>query len=280
MESSLRARQLSGLSRWEAVYELVKFLAVLLLFAQVSFADSGTYLNIIKSHSPTLLLVAGEGVSKDSSNLVSSWKDLASGIDFAQATADKQPLLAVDANGVPVIRFDGTDDGLASTSTLANIFAADAKTFFAVIKSSSTAAARRVISQVSNTKFFLAQNATGGFIIYNDDGAADTLTLTGFTANQTTIVTGWHDGTNIYGSLNGATATSKASSNTSSLTGALAVGLQATQYWLGDIYAIVTYNTVLDEADRTEVYNALVAYIASKPKGEWQVSEGGRPWFR
>ena len=60
-------------------------------------------------------------ITKDSSNLVSAWNDKSGeGNHISQATASKQPLwVANTQNGLPLIRFDGTDDQL-NRSTFVN----------------------------------------------------------------------------------------------------------------------------------------------------------------
>jgi hypothetical protein len=50
---------------------------------------------------------------------VASWTDAASALAFTQATGAKQPIYKATAfNGGPCVRFDGTDDTLAVTSSL------------------------------------------------------------------------------------------------------------------------------------------------------------------
>tara|TARA_R110002153_G_scaffold168044_2_gene320753 strand:- start:192 stop:2387 length:2196 start_codon:yes stop_codon:yes gene_type:complete len=60
-------------------------------------------------------------ITKDSSNLVSAWNDKSGeGNHISQATASKQPLWVGNTqNGLPLIRFDGTDDQL-NRSTFVN----------------------------------------------------------------------------------------------------------------------------------------------------------------
>lgn len=470
MESSFQARQLSGLSRWEAVYELVKFLAVLLLFAQVSFADSGTYLNIIKGHSPTLLLVATEGVSKDTNGKVSSWKDLASGIEFVQATAANKPFLSkldeyrenlclqsedfattwnvagepvsVSANstaspvdglqtadtitatigsnkhttyqviagmvagesyrasvyvkagtyqylhfsdggdaawhsvavdlsdgssgstgivskevtsvgsgwykvslvftrtnagnaairvgfetdttttgapptweaagtetiiawgvqlerftangdyvktttaprhegvsGLPVLDFDGVGDVLSSSITLGSLIANNASTIF-IVAQTDTITSNDVLFSDASAYMWAGQRATGNtFEFWNYDGNNDVTAITNV-ANELAIFQMQHGGDKIYLSRNGVAATQASSGNTSNVTAAMNIGKATADGWDGKVFAIITFNTVLDEADRTEVYNALRGLVNNPPKGEWDSNEGGRPWFR
>ena len=60
------------------------------------------------------------GTGTNATNLVSRWVDQSgNGFDVSQATAAKQPLLVDGAiNGLPVVRFDGSDDYLQTASAV------------------------------------------------------------------------------------------------------------------------------------------------------------------
>lgn len=65
-----------------------------------------------------------EGLSND--DAVASWADMNNAITVSQATAGKRPLYKTSVlNGLPVVRFDGTDDELITTTlgmTTGNMF--------------------------------------------------------------------------------------------------------------------------------------------------------------
>ena len=83
----------------------------------------------------TLWLDASEGITKDGSNLVSQWDDQSGNSNnVVQATTANKPTW-VDStlNGLPVIRFDGSNDDL-SKSTFAGGAISQAFYIFVVIK--------------------------------------------------------------------------------------------------------------------------------------------------
>jgi hypothetical protein len=64
-------------------------------------------------------LKADIGITKDGSDLVSTWADQASGgnNDLTQSTASEKPLWVDNVqNSLPIIRFDGTDDSMQKTT--------------------------------------------------------------------------------------------------------------------------------------------------------------------
>ncbi len=79
---------------------------------------------------------ADQGVTTDAAGNVQSWADRSSSHDdLAQATASSRPVLVQDGfNGLPVLRFDGTDDRLSFSTGLSSV-----RTVFWMLKESETA---------------------------------------------------------------------------------------------------------------------------------------------
>ena len=107
----------------------------------------------IPSSGLSLWVSADQGVTTDGSGNVSAWDDRsASNNDLLQATAGARPLFVSSGfNGLPVLRFDGTDDFLLFTTRLPNV-----RTVFWVVKESSSAPA-------NSGRFILGDGGTYDF---------------------------------------------------------------------------------------------------------------------
>jgi hypothetical protein len=135
---------------------------------------------------------------------VSSWPDLASSYDLDQATGSLQPLYKL-LNGVPVVRFDGTDDYLRSTTAPA----IGVGTWVVCFSYHSTPAANSgVLSAGSSGQN--DYNGSNGFAIHRHVSTADMVvgirldSVAGSTAN----LPGFSVGAKIQGAFLSARATS------------------------------------------------------------------------
>ena len=95
-------------------------------------------------------------VTKDGSNLVSLWDDLSiAGNDFSQGTAAKKPLWVADGgagfNNLPVLRFDGTNNGSTSDELILST-ATTPNHFFAVTVATAGGGLRGIWGREGNDK--------------------------------------------------------------------------------------------------------------------------------
>jgi len=103
-------------------------------------------------------------VTKDGSNLVSLWDDLSvASNDFSQSTAAKKPLWVADGgagfNNLPVIRFDGTNNGSTSDELILST-ATTPDHFFAVTMANEHHQLRGIWGREGDDKGIRLNNAT------------------------------------------------------------------------------------------------------------------------
>jgi hypothetical protein len=131
---------------------------------------------------PTLWLKA-DALSLNDDDPVATWPDSSGqGNDASQATAGQRPKYKTNIiNGKPAVLFDGTDDNLTLTATLAKLLSADgAGTVYAIVRADSTSPTEQdqgIIRETSDAVHLqFVESGTDVLQAKNDDGSADTVT--------------------------------------------------------------------------------------------------------
>lgn len=177
-------------------------------------------------------------------------------------------------NGLPVLRFNGTDDtylvyvtsGLATSGSpllLSDLFTSTAKTMIVALKVS--AADANQANSYNNDAFLCDASGYFGLFfdssgsnlnarVYNYDGNSDYATQAS-ALNEWKIYTVKHDGTNIKLRVNGGTWASTASGTTSVMTGQVRIarGYDNTRYLPCDLAHLATFNTAVSDADINKI---------------------------
>lgn len=210
---------------------------------------------------------AAANITKDGSNFVSSWADKSGSTrTAAQATGASQPLwVASGVNGIPVVRFDGSDDQLTFTTT-----ALAAYSLFVVMKTIS------VVKQYSGP---LGWRKTGeaGFQFPSEatvfegaglwqphlvqwNGAAETANISAAPkvtiANNTFNIHNFVSTPNYY--QDGTLGTMPNGGGSGYGPDNAAIG-KAYDFWNGDVAEILVYDSVLSSTDRASVITYLKA---------------------
>ncbi len=211
----------------------------------------------------------------DDGTAVRLWSDQSgNGYDATQSTTAARPTyIASGLNGLPVVRFDGTDDHLGlsggALGLLKNVAGA---TIFVAVKYSATA--------VNAPSFFASRNSTSTSVRilirtstapkYNmqatrldADTAINMNSVQATNTNSVVIQTAKADYQNqtleqfINGTLDGSTtfATSGNTENADSL--AIFLGRVSTTYLTGDIAEIIVYNRALNTSELSQVHKYL-----------------------
>lgn len=197
---------------------------------------------------------------------VTTWLDSSGfGNNAAQATAGKKPLFKTAiVNGLPVVRFDGTDDTLSLGNILDN---PGALTVFVVLKSSNSGGVLAKVSAAVNWQGWASPYGAGRYIVHQTDNGNyrfwDTAVAYADSAFRYFSTT-W-DGSTITHRVNGAVVGAQANGGafSSSANGAdLHLGSFSDfgDYLNGDVAELVIYPSVLSTGDR----QAVEAYLAAK----------------
>lgn len=185
-----------------------------------------------------------------------------------QATAGNRPVFKTNiANGKPVIRFDGVNDFLASTTSATS---ANTRTVLAVCKSTTAGGGTVFVNRPSGTRGFLARLLRSGGVTYvgGDLNTNATVAADLSTAWQSFCVGAWlQDPATTYLSfyLNSTQYAVTAGNPPDLEAGTAGYGLGrvnagVAQYWTGDIAEWVVYDTQLSTANR----NLVEQYLAAK----------------
>ena len=181
-----------------------------------------------------------------------------------QATLGNRPTFKTGILvGLPIVRFDASNDVLDTDVALSTFLAVGAKTIFTVHFHSSGATGNIIGDTGGKISFFLG-NTGGDLNAANDDGAVDTATNTAQSTGVWTIGTYLHSGGNLYSGVTDtrtASMVSVASGNTTSLAGIgrFGAGPAVVNPLGGDLAAVVMYNAALIETDRQIVERYLSA---------------------
>lgn len=193
---------------------------------------------------------------------VATWTDSSGGAaDATQATGTAQPLFqTAQVNGLPVVRFDGTDDHLVSTASSS----LTATTVFAVVKPANVANYMTIRgSDIDNGLQFRLDN-TGKMQMVAENialvgTATTTLSTTLFQVATISFTSGASYNFYLNGTADGGTTTgvSIGASATTSIARNLPGGGES---FNGDIAEIIVYSSVLSTGDRATVHS----YLADK----------------
>jgi hypothetical protein len=204
-------------------------------------------------------------ITKDGSNLVSTWADKSGNTrNFTGAGAAKPTWTAGGLNGKDCITFDGAATYVARASAISTIVTTSAYEIFIVFEiAAASFSGSRMLLGASNDLVY-CQGLAGGNIcvLANYDGSADTSNRS-VVADTTYVFAGRHDGGALYLSVNGGTEDTDASGNTTDVTGTINIGYRSAgpdQYFGGVIGEIAVYNSVIGTGARA----ALISYLKRK----------------
>ena len=218
-------------------------------------ATSGTLEHWFKADA-----MVGNGDVTSDGDSVSQWTDSNALGNATQGTGGNQPIYKTNQiNSLPCVRFDGSDDWMSADNTST----ATTQTRFIVAKATNTPVSQYLLDQGTGNR--MAMYTTSSGIIQAQSHASTVSTANTWDADMTQ----WH----IYAVQFNSTA-SKIWIDTTSRklgsTGASSVanstlwlgryGGSNTGNWDGDIAEIITYSTVLSEADMRGV----MTYLADK----------------
>lgn len=158
-------------------------------------------------------------------------------------------------NGRSVVVFDGLNDYLTSTATLADLITASASTLFAVIKPDIVSGTYTILASTPGGYHYL-QIASSNYDFTNYDGSTDTI-LKAASAGSVAILVAKHSGGYLDLSVNGSAATHVASGNTSLLTSTWTMGGKGGTYFNGSICEMAAFNRVLSPYEEQRVYEYL-----------------------
>lgn len=150
---------------------------------------------------------------------------------------------------------------MTSTARTSNMFAAGAKTIIVAHRPSLPNPTSNILALVSDTDAYwhLGIDASSSNMrLLNYDGSNDAVLAAG-AHGVLNITEGWHDGVNLSIRNNHGAIATTASGNTPSLTRTLVMGNITAVGYTDSIFEIITFNRVLSEAERAQIYNYLKA---------------------
>lgn len=181
---------------------------------------------------PFRLWVYGDDASLASlsdGDSVDSWTNRggAGGVVWDGGGVATKPIIKKGANGLnglPIVRFNGTNEYLLGNLAVSNYWSASAKSIFMVVKANSNVT-NNSKGPLSDAAAFcdLYQRSTGVWGFQNWDGNYDDANVTG-TLNAWTIITAWHGAGQIGLRLDGDGQATAASGNTTNVAGTLYLG--------------------------------------------------------
>lgn len=228
------------------------YLASMLAYTPLAFYDASVS-NVWEDSAAT-------APAGDDGDVVGRWDDLSgNGYHVSQATAANKPLLKLNIqNGRRVIRADGTDDFLQNTA-FADV--ANNYTVFAVAKYNTSVDTSQGVFDVStgavNTGFAMLHDAT---TIWRGGSGAESVAGSDSRDGVWRLHTGHASGSQLQYWVNGASVGTLAqSANTNVLNTITVFQLVATPSYvmLGDIAALVIFNSTLSDANRNAVEKLL-----------------------
>jgi len=218
----------------------------------------------------TMWLDSTRGVTH-SAGAVSQWDDVSgNAISFSQGTGANQPTrTADDIVGNTSISFDGTNDSLGSSTTLASLVSASEFTAFFVYQASVVDSTARTIftAEVGASEYITLYVETDNkiYLINRDSGGIDYTTGINFDTNVN-IIKCRHSGGSIYISLNGGAESSGVSGDTSSLAGTLSLCRRsAGTYGSGKLLEVIFYNRDIGTTESSKINT----YLTDK----WKTTE-------
>jgi hypothetical protein len=188
-------------------------------------------------------------ISTDSSGNVYGWASKVGNHDFYQLTEGYRPAFATFKNR-RCIDFDGTDDGLVSDITTTDILDATDGTVFIVAETDSNVTSQYYLWD-SWSGWYIQQNANSLLGHYSNDTSADEA-FVGIGSNVPYVIEANYDGTNLGIAVNGQTIQTDASDYLS-LGGLLRIANPGNADLNGRICEILTFDTLLDTAERRKI---------------------------
>lgn len=186
---------------------------------------------------------------------------------FKASTVGTRPIRKTAVqNGRDAIRFDGSNDRMFSSVEFGDAFASTASTCFIVAKATAVTTNNALIYE---NEVVLSEN--GGlhswFVVKSDDTVAtsgfdsdDRVASLTYVPGSWIVLTSWHDGSNLFASINGGTSVSAALGTRTSTTFSLNLGADYSQayFFNGDVGEILAYNQALSSENRSAVESALM----------------------
>lgn len=157
--------------------------------------------------------------------------------------------------GRQAVNFDGSNDGMTSTATLANIVGASAKTIFLVLRHTAFHNGGIIFADSGSKLVFTDVSATGSVAVANDDGGADTSSVV-VNNSLPAVIDYTHDGTNQTIRYNLLTSDTDASGATSDTTGTLKLADTTTDF-AGSVGELITFDKVLPAGTRDRIAKCL-----------------------
>jgi hypothetical protein len=188
---------------------------------------------------------------------VPTWTASAGGVDLTQATSGSRPTYRTNViNGLPVVRFDGTDDFLDATITSR----AQPTTWFVVFKPATAGVLQNIIG---GGQEILRDASTNAVVVYAGVTAASDVIADG----SAWVILGVQVNGVSSAVWNGGTAGTIGDTGTDPTGTALRVGnhLSLSRNFAGDIAEIILYDRVLTTGERGQVFTYLNArYLVSE----------------
>lgn len=210
-----------------------------------------------------------DALSLSDNDPVASWASSAvtSSVAMTQITAGKRATFKADVwNHLPIVRFDGVDDEMQSTTQIGAMVANNLFTIVAVVapQSGSSQASMWLNDCVFGDRIgFMGMFIKAGPVAwaFNWDGNSDTAGPLTISGPLPSVVMIRHQGGNLYCSVNNGPEVSAPSGNTGSLVGVLTIGKStsgSTDYLDADVGEVCLYNNGFsDPADRTGLFEWL-----------------------
>ncbi len=188
------------------------------------------------------------------------------GRHFTQSSSGSRPIRKTGVrNSLDVLRFDGSDDVMDSSTSFGTLFTSTQTTCFIVAKA--TNAGTNDSFQPFNSMVLSDTNAGQGFFAVRSNNTARSFGYDGdysdasvaYTIGDWVLFSTWHDGTDLNVSLNSGTAVSTNLDTRTSL-GTMRLGANyANIRFDGDVAEVITYNQTLPENDRENVQSHLIS---------------------
>jgi hypothetical protein len=188
-------------------------------------------------------------ISTDSSGNVYGWASKVGSYDFYQLTAGYRPAFATFKNR-RCIDFDGTDDGLVSEAVGTDILDTTDGTVFIVAETDSNVTAQHYLS--SGSEWSIRQNVTSILGHYSDDGGGADEAPIGIGSNVPYIIEADYDGSAVGITTNGQ-AVKYAASSGLDIDDVLSIGNAGSADLNGRICEILTFDELLDTAERRKI---------------------------
>ena len=198
----------------------------------------------------------GDSITGNDGDAVSAWSDSSgNGNNLAQASSARQPTLQTDElNGLPVVRYDGTND-ILSDSDIAALDVGTGDIWVATVFKATNDGTANFIFEKGTTQFAV-MNTAAGILQIRLGGTSNIPTQSdgNWSRTEFVLVTGSRVSSTCTGFVNGSAMTTTDTTNTGSISnsdvldvGAAAVGGNPLT---GDIAEVLVGGATLTTADR------------------------------